>query len=37
MGRMANPIMAGDELADQIAQRVMDRMAVIGAKDAQKK
>jgi carbonic anhydrase len=37
MGRMASPIMAGDELADQIAQRVMDRMAVIGAKDAQKK
>lgn len=37
MGRMANPIMAGDELADQIAQRVMDRMAVIGTKDAPKK
>lgn len=37
LGRMASPIMAGDELADQIAQRVMDRMAVIGAKDAAKK
>jgi carbonic anhydrase len=37
MGRMANPVLAGDELADQIAQRVMDRMAVIGAAAAPKK
>jgi hypothetical protein len=34
---MANPVLAGDELADQIAKRVMDRMAVIGAAAAPKK
>jgi carbonic anhydrase len=37
MGRLANPILVGDELADQIAKRVMDRMAIAGAKDAPKK
>jgi carbonic anhydrase len=31
MGRLAQPLLAGDELADQIAKRVMDRMAVAGA------
>ena len=36
MGRLAQPLLAGDELADQIAKRVMDRMAVIGAAGSKK-
>jgi carbonic anhydrase len=31
MARMATPSMAGDDLADAIAQRVMDRLAASGA------
>lgn len=37
LGRMSNPVLAGDELADQIANRVMERMAVVGAANALKK
>lgn len=31
LGRMSTPVLAGDELADQIAQRVMERLARPGA------
>lgn len=37
MGRMASPVLVGDELADQIASRVMERMAVAGASGSPKK
>jgi carbonic anhydrase len=31
LGRMSAPVLAGDELADQIARRVMERMSRTGA------
>jgi carbonic anhydrase len=37
MGRMSNPVLAGDELADQIASRVMDRLTLAGAATPPKK
>jgi hypothetical protein len=30
MGRLSQPVLAGDALADAIAQRVMDRLNVPG-------